>query len=44
MNGTLYDQDYYQWLQETAYILAEGKFSELDIPKEKMPQMRLDYL
>ena len=32
MNGTLYDRDYYQWLQETASILAEGKFSELDIP------------
>ena len=32
MNGTLYERDYYQWLQETASILAEGRFSELDLP------------
>ncbi len=28
----LYDNDYYQWLMETAYLLEEGRFSELDIP------------
>lgn len=27
-----YDQDYYNWLLETAYLLEEGRFSELDIP------------
>ncbi len=32
MNSNLYSQDYYQWLIETAYILEEGKLSELDIP------------
>ena len=30
MNETLYDQDYYQWLQETAYILA--------VPLETFPK------
>ncbi|NEP55656.1 MAG: DUF29 domain-containing protein [Symploca sp. SIO2G7] len=32
MNTSLYDQDYYTWLMETAYLLTEGRFSELDIP------------
>ena len=32
MNTNLYDQDYYTWLSETAYLLTEGRFSELDIP------------
>lgn len=27
-----YEQDYYQWLMETAYLLEEGRFSDLDIP------------
>lgn len=27
-----YEQDYHQWLAETAYLLTEGHFSELDIP------------
>ncbi|MGB5592808.1 MAG: DUF29 domain-containing protein [Crocosphaera sp.] len=27
-----YEQDYYHWLLETAYLLEEGRFSELDIP------------
>lgn len=32
MDGTLYDRDYYQWLTETAYLLSEGRVSELDMP------------
>lgn len=31
MDKTLYDRDFYQWLTETAYLLAEGRLSELDI-------------
>ncbi len=27
-----YEKDYYNWLLETAYLLEEGRFSELDIP------------
>jgi hypothetical protein len=32
MNSVLYDQDYYLWLTETAYLLEEGRLSELDLP------------
>lgn len=32
MNTNLYEKDYYQWLNETAYLLAEGRFYDLDIP------------
>ncbi|VXD24523.1 conserved hypothetical protein [Planktothrix serta PCC 8927] len=32
MNTNLYEKDYYQWLNKTAYLLAEGRFSDLDIP------------
>jgi hypothetical protein len=32
VNPTLYEQDYYQWLMNTAYLLTEGKYSDLDIP------------
>lgn len=31
MDSTLYEKDYSLWLQETAYLLEQGKFSELDI-------------
>jgi hypothetical protein len=31
MDKTLYDRDFYQWLTETAYLLAEGRLSELDV-------------
>lgn len=31
MDKTLYDRDFYQWLIETAYLLAEGRLSELDV-------------
>lgn len=30
MNSTLYDQDYYLWIQQTLQVLQSGKFSELD--------------
>ena len=32
MDSTLYERDYYQWLTETAYLLSEGRLSEMDIP------------
>ena len=32
MDSTLYDRDYYQWLTETAYLLAEGQLTDLDLP------------
>ncbi|MGK7875044.1 MAG: DUF29 domain-containing protein [Xenococcaceae cyanobacterium] len=32
INSTLYEQDYYLWLEETAQLLREEKLSELDIP------------
>jgi len=32
MDSTLYDRDYYQWLTETAYLLAEGRLSDMDVP------------
>lgn len=28
---TLYDQDFYRWTQESAQLLREGRFAELDI-------------
>lgn len=31
MNTTLYEKDYYLWLEETARLLREGKLAELDI-------------
>ncbi|WP_250124209.1 DUF29 domain-containing protein [Chroococcidiopsis sp. CCMEE 29] len=31
MNSTLFDQDYYLWLKETAQILQQGRWSDLDI-------------
>ena len=31
MNPTLYNQDYYLWLEETVQLLQTGKFSALDI-------------
>jgi hypothetical protein len=30
MNSTLYDQDYYLWIQQTLQVLQSGEFSELD--------------
>jgi hypothetical protein len=30
MNSTLYDQDYYLWIQQTLQVLQRGEFSELD--------------
>lgn len=29
-NDSLYDRDYYLWLTQTAKLIAEGKFSEVD--------------
>ena len=29
MDKTLYDRDFYQWLTETAFLLAEGRLSEI---------------
>ena len=31
MNSTLYNQDYYQWVQETVKLLEQGNFQELDL-------------
>ncbi|ACK73683.1 protein of unknown function DUF29 [Gloeothece citriformis PCC 7424] len=31
MDKTLYNQDYYLWLDTTAQLLKEGKFSDLDV-------------
>ena len=30
MNSTMYDQDYYLWIQQTLQVLQRGEFSELD--------------
>lgn len=32
MTETLYEQDYYLWIQKTASLLRDGRLSELDIP------------
>ncbi|MGH8000138.1 MAG: DUF29 domain-containing protein, partial [Brasilonema sp.] len=32
MNLTLYDKDFYLWLEETVQLLQERRLSELDIP------------
>jgi hypothetical protein len=32
MDYGLYDRDFYLWLTETAYLLEEGRFSDLDMP------------
>lgn len=32
MNSTLYEQDYYLWLEKTAKLLRDGCLGELDIP------------
>ena len=32
MNKTLYDQDYYLWLEHTTQLLKQGKFNGVDIP------------
>lgn len=32
MTETLYEQDYYLWLEKTASLLRDGRLSELDIP------------
>jgi len=32
MNSTLYDQDFYMWLQDTANLLRIGALEKLDIP------------
>jgi hypothetical protein len=32
MTTTLYEQDYYLWLEKTAFLLHNGRLSELDIP------------
>jgi hypothetical protein len=32
MTSTLYEQDYYLWLEKTASLLRDGRLSELDIP------------
>ena len=31
MNSTLYNQDYYQWIQETVKLLKQRNFQELDL-------------
>ena len=31
METTLYDKDYYLWLEETVQLLREGQFTKLDI-------------
>ncbi|GET43815.1 DUF29 domain-containing protein [Microseira wollei] len=31
MNPTLYEQDYYLWLEQTAKLLARGQWDEVDI-------------
>jgi hypothetical protein len=31
MNSTLYNQDYYQWIQETVKLLEKRNFQELDL-------------
>ncbi len=31
MNSTLYNQDYYQWIQETGKLLEQRNFQELDL-------------
>ena len=31
MNPTLYDKDYYLWLEQTVQLLQTGKFSALDL-------------
>ena len=31
MNSTLYNQDYYQWIQETVKLLEQRNFQELDL-------------
>ena len=31
IDSTLYEQDYYLWLKQTAFLLRNGKLSELDI-------------
>lgn len=32
MTETLYEQDYYLWIEKTASLLRDGRLSELDIP------------
>lgn len=32
MTVTMYEQDYYLWLEKTASLLRDGRLSELDIP------------
>ncbi|MDJ0509278.1 MAG: DUF29 domain-containing protein [Crocosphaera sp.] len=32
MSKIEYEKDYYSWLLETAYLLEEGRFSEVDVP------------
>jgi hypothetical protein len=32
MTSTLYEQDYYLWLEKTSSLLRDGRLSELDIP------------
>lgn len=32
MDRTLYDRDYYKWLTETAYLLSDGRWTEVDVP------------
>jgi len=31
MNSTLYNQDYYQWIQQTVKLLEQRNFQELDL-------------
>jgi hypothetical protein len=31
MNSDLYNQDYYQWVQETVKLLKQRNFQELDL-------------
>ena len=31
MNSDLYNQDYYQWIQETVKLLKQRNFQELDL-------------
>jgi hypothetical protein len=42
MTETLYEQDYYLWLDLTASLLRDGRLSELDIPNliEEIQDMR----
>nr|WP_250121589.1 DUF29 family protein [Chroococcidiopsis sp. CCMEE 29] len=43
---SIYEQDYYLWLEKTARLLRDGRLSELDIPNliEEIEDLNPDYL